>query len=144
MSMNDAMPNAFQIPLGEETRKKGQWLVFMGMISIAMVWTGLSPERITALSLDFGRVNQSAFYWMLIITIAYFILGFSFYAVYEGLENRARFYRQESEKHARLAAEAAPLPGKTRLTDSAVQFYEAKLFHNPAHKRIYALRMVYD
>lgn len=144
MGQDDAMPHSFRVFLSDETRKKGQWLVLLGMLSIAMIWTGVTPERIATSGIDFGKINPRAVYSVMIIALTYFLVGFVFYAVYDGLENRAQFWRTAIDKHEKEDTEVSPQPGKPKLKPSAVQFYEAKLFHNRAHKTIYVLRMLYD
>jgi hypothetical protein len=144
MGNEGAIPHSFRIFLTDETRKKSHGLVLLGMLSIGMAWTGVSPERIVAIGIDFGKINPKALYWVMIIALFYFLVGFVVYAIYDGLEIRAQFWKMAIDEHKKEAAEVPPQPGKPKLRPSAVQFYEAKLFHNPAHKTIYVMRILYD
>jgi hypothetical protein len=144
VSANDAMPNAFRIPFRDITRKKGQWTVVLSLISIAMVHGGFWPEKITAFGFGFGTVNHSALCWILIIAIVYCFYGFAVYAVYDSIENRAEFHLEQEEKARKKALEPSPAPGKPILVPSDAQYYQAKRFHNPIHKRIYGLGMLHD
>jgi hypothetical protein len=144
VSINDAMPNAFRIPFRDITRKKGQWTVILSLVSIAMVWGGFWPEKISAFGFGFDKINQSALCWVMIVAIAYCFYGFILYAIYDGVENRAQFHLEEEEKSRKNASEPTPEPGKPIHVPSGAQFYEAKRFHNPIHKRIYILGMIHD
>jgi len=64
--------------------------------------------------------------------------------VYDGIESRAEFHLQEEESARKSAFEPQPAPGKPILVPSAAQFYHAKRFHNPVHKRVYVLGMIHD
>jgi hypothetical protein len=144
MSMNNAIPNAFRIPFCDLTRKRRQWTAALSLVSITMVWGNIWPENFTALGFSFGPINQRALCWILITSIVYCLFGLIFSAISDGVENRAQFHLEEEQKARQRTLEPPALPGKPAPVPSDVQFYQAKRFHNPIHKRLYVVGMAHD
>ena len=68
-------------PLSDLTRKQRTYLLATSILSVALVKTGITPTRISALGVEFQRTNQDAFLVILALVLAYFIAAFALYAV---------------------------------------------------------------
>ena len=66
-------------PLSEVTRKERRALLAVCVGSVEVVSVGLVPERISALGIDFGTVDQQAFLVIMGFVLVYFLITFGVY-----------------------------------------------------------------
>lgn len=67
-------------PLSDVTRKERAYLLGLSAAGIVIVFTGLVPERITALGIQFAETDQRTLLRLLAAVIAYFLIAFVIYA----------------------------------------------------------------
>jgi hypothetical protein len=75
-------------PLKEETRKARLYLLGVSMVSIAIVWTGLVPQEITTLGIQFGEANRQALLLILALVVAYLLVAFAVYGASDYIASR--------------------------------------------------------
>lgn len=85
-------------PLGQETRKSRTFLLAVSTLSVAIVRTGLTPTRITALGIEFGKADQKAILGMLGIMVGYFLVAFMVYAGADFLAWRRTLMREVADQ----------------------------------------------
>lgn len=66
--------------LREPTRKERRALLGASAVGSTIVWTGLLPEKITALGIELSPKNRAQLLLVLAVVIAYFIVAFITYA----------------------------------------------------------------
>ena len=67
-------------PLSDVTRKERRLLLAVSIVGIGIVKTGLLPEKISALGIEFGHADQKALLGIFTLIIAYFLAAFVVYA----------------------------------------------------------------
>jgi hypothetical protein len=82
--MADPTPRELSLrdPLSDVTRKERRLLLGMSVIGIAVVKTGLLPEKISALGIDFSETNQKSLLIVFSLVTIYFLAAFMIYAAF--------------------------------------------------------------
>lgn len=68
-------------PLSESARKARRTLLAVSALGIAIVWTGLFPEKIAFSGVEFAKVDISKLLWFLGAIIVFFLLEFLAYCI---------------------------------------------------------------
>jgi hypothetical protein len=63
-------------PLTDTTRRIRKPLLLLCLIGVLMIKTGLIPERVTALGIEFTKTNQGTILLITGASLAYFLVGF--------------------------------------------------------------------
>lgn len=71
---------ALRDPLSEVTRKKRSHLLITSVIGITMVKTGLVPQKISALGVEFSSVNRNTLLYLVALIVVYFFSTFIIYS----------------------------------------------------------------
>ena len=83
---------ALRDPLGDVTRKERRLLMGISMIGIALVKTGLLPEKISTLGIEFSQTNQKSLLVVFSFVTIYFLVAFTIYAAADFIAWRSVFY----------------------------------------------------
>jgi hypothetical protein len=75
--------------LATETRKARLYLLGVSTVGIAIVWTGLVPQKIVTLGIEFDQANRQALLLILALVVGYFLGTFVIYGAADYL--RARY-----------------------------------------------------
>jgi hypothetical protein len=67
--------------LSESTRKTRRSLLAVSALGIAIVWTGLFPEKIAFFGIEFAKVELAKLLWLIVAIILFFLLEFLAYCV---------------------------------------------------------------
>lgn len=86
--MADVQEIQLKDPLSDVTRKERKLLLGVSLIGITIVKTGLIPEKIEALGVQFGKANQHALLIILSALTIYFLIAFVLYALSDFLSWR--------------------------------------------------------
>jgi hypothetical protein len=84
---------ALQDPVGAETRKSRLYLLGLSLVSIAIVHTGLVPQEISTLGIQFGEANRKSLLIILALLVLYYLTAFLLYGVSEFLAWRTLWAR---------------------------------------------------
>jgi hypothetical protein len=84
-------------PLSDVTRKERRLLLGMSVIGIALVKTGLLPEKISALGIDFSETNQKSLLTVFSFVTIYFLVAFMIYAAADFIAWRISLYMAIAE-----------------------------------------------
>lgn len=122
MRKNHPLQIRLQDPLSEVTRKERRMLMSISMLSLLVSKAGFIPNKISALGIDFGQINQQSFIYILAVIIGYFTLSFLLYSTSDFLtwqfdydESRDQLFTEHMEKISNLRSEQSDnlLPRKS-------------------------------
>jgi len=76
--------------LSTETRTAHRYLLVSSAIGIAIAKMGVVPEKISALGIDFSKISQKSFLYIVAAVSSYFLVAFLIYGLsdYLRLKNR--------------------------------------------------------
>jgi len=134
-------------PLSEVSRKERKFLLGVCAISITIVETGLVPNKISALGVDFSPADQKSLLVIMALIVAYFLIAFMIYAVSDFIVWRIAFHSSVRSSLKQIAEEKNNPDNKTRA-ESAI--LESRILPEPRfawasiHKPISFLRALLD
>jgi hypothetical protein len=91
MAESTSLEIAIRDPLCEVTRKERRLLLGVSIIGIAQAKTGLVPQKISSLGIEFTTINQKYFLYVVAIVIAYFLVAFMIYSASDFIVWRLAF-----------------------------------------------------
>ena len=77
-------------PLSEMTRKERRYLLVTSLISMAITWGGIIPEKISAFGIQLSSIEQRRLLLLICGIIVYFLAGFLIYGIPEYLQSQAK------------------------------------------------------
>ena len=115
-----------QDPLTEVTRRERRMLLAASLLALTVVHAGIVPEKISAIGVEFSKVDQRYILLLLGLVILYFMVGFFTYALSDFFAWRWTLLQALAEIKAKraLAAEDQRLNELEKfaaLTESASQ-----------------------
>jgi hypothetical protein len=114
-------------PFREVTRKERRALLGSSTVAIALAWTGLVPEKVSALGVDLSPRNKAQFLTLVAGVMLYFMIAFVAYAAsdfvawrlaYSRLRDRLEWeeaeqrWKAEEEGARNVIMDIAPLPNE--------------------------------
>ena len=97
---------ALSDPLKAETRKARLYLLGASLVGITIVYTGLVPQEITTLGIQFGEADRQSLVIILALVVVYFLVAFTVYGISDFLAWR---YAYANVHWSELQSEAQKL-----------------------------------
>src|SRR5260370_32381246 len=83
---------ALRDPLSHVTRNERRLLLGVSMVGITLVKTGLVPEKISTLGIEFTKTNQKSLLAIISFVTIYFLFAFAIYAAADFIAWRLAFH----------------------------------------------------
>ncbi len=118
--MTDPTPSEMRArdPLSEVTRNERRSLLAIGTLGVVLVQTGMVPEKIDALGIEFSVADQRAILSIVALGTAYFLLAFVIYAASDFIAWRLA-YRESIRRY--IVQRDRPEPNASDINAEAIK-----------------------
>jgi hypothetical protein len=101
-------------PLSDVTRKERRLLLAVSILAIGIVKTGLLPEKVSALGIEFSHADQKSLLGIFTIIIGYFLAAFVVYAAADGVAwTTSHYFPKVEELHKKFKGVVPGVPGSS-------------------------------
>ena len=101
-------------PLSDVTRKERRLLLAVSILAIGIVKTGLLPEKVSALGIEFSHADQKSLLGIFTIIIGYFLAAFVVYAAADWVAwTTSHYFPKVEELHKKFKGVVPGVPGSS-------------------------------